>query len=92
MNIFSEIYGTYFRIAAKLLEKEITDEKTVRDTIMKEGFRDSILFLPQKLIPSDSDWGLFSRTDDGKLRRITKRSPVKVMTLLQKSEKMYGKS
>ena len=30
MNIFSEIYGTYFRIAAKLLENEVTDEKNVR--------------------------------------------------------------
>ena len=84
MNIFSEIYGTYFRIAAKLLENETTDEKTVRETVMKEGFRDSILFLPQKLLPSDEGWGLFSSTSDGRLRRITQKAPVKVMTLLQK--------
>lgn len=84
MNIFSEIYGTYFRIAAKLLENETTDEKTVRSTILSEGFRDSILFLPQKLLPSDEDWGLFSSTSDGRLRRITKNPPVKVLTLLQK--------
>lgn len=84
MNIFSEIYGTYFRIAAKLLEKEVTDDKTVRDTVQREGFRDSVLFLPQKLIPGDEDWGLFSRTSDGKLRRITNYPPVKVLTKLQK--------
>lgn len=84
MNIFSEIYGTYFRIAAKLLENGTTDEKTVRSVIIKEGFRDSILFLPQKLLPSDSDWGLFSRAEGGRLRRITKNAPVKVLTLLQK--------
>ena len=36
MNIFSEIYGTYFRIAAKLLEKEVTDDKIVRDTVQRE--------------------------------------------------------
>ena len=84
MNIFSEIYGTYFRIAAKLLENEITDEKTVRETVLRDGFRDSVLFLPQKLIPSGEDWGLFSRTADGKLRRITKNAPVKVLTKLQK--------
>ena len=84
MNIFSEIYGTYFRIAAKLLESEYTDEKTVRETVKREGFRDSVLFLPQKLIPGDEDWGLFSRTDEGKLRRITKYPPVKVLTRLQK--------
>ena len=84
MNIFSEIYVTYFRIAANLLESERTDEKTVHETVMYEGFRDSVLFLPQKLIPSSEDWGLFCRTDDGLLERITKKAPVKVLTELQK--------
>ena len=85
MNIFSEIYGTYFRIAAKLLENEVTDEKTVNETVLREGFRDSVLFLPQKLIPNGEDWGLFNRTADGRLRRITKNAPVKILTKLQKS-------
>lgn len=84
MNIFSEIYGTYFRIAAKLLENEVINEKTVRETVQREGFRDSALFLPRKLIPGSEDWGLFSRTPDGNLRRITKNPPVKVLTKLQK--------
>ena len=85
MNIFSEIYGTYFRIAAMLLERETTDEKTVRETVQREGFRDSVLFMPQKLIPGDEDWGLFTRTSDGVLKRITKYPPVKLLTKLQKS-------
>ncbi|MBO5164689.1 MAG: WYL domain-containing protein [Ruminococcus sp.] len=84
MNIFSEIYGTYFRIAAKLLENEVTDEKTVSETVRREGFRDSVLFLPRKLIPNGEDWGLFSRTPDGDLKRITKNAPVKTLTKLQK--------
>ena len=49
MNIFSEIYGTYFRIVAMLLENEVTDEKTVRETVQREGFRDS--GLPMRQIP-----------------------------------------
>ena len=84
MNLFSEIYGAYFRIAAKLLESEVTDEKAVNDEVQRGGFRDSVLFLPQKLIPSESDWGLFSRMSDGRLKRITKKAPVKVLTKLQK--------
>ena len=84
MNIFSEIYGTYFRITAKLLENELTDEKTVRDTVMREGFKDTLLFLPQKLIPGSESTGLFQRTEDGKLRRITKEPPVKLLTGIQK--------
>ncbi|WP_019680402.1 WYL domain-containing protein [Ruminococcus flavefaciens] len=84
MNIFSEIYGTYFRIAAKLLENKVTDEKTVRETVQREGFRDSVLFLPQKLIPGGEDWGLFRRGENNTLCRITKKAPVKVLTKLQK--------
>ena len=80
MNLFSEIYGAYFRIAAKLLESEVTDEKAVNDEVQRGGFRDSVLFLPQKLIPSESDWGLFSRMSDGRLKRITKKAPVKVLS------------
>ena len=82
MNIFSEIYGTYFRIAAKLLEKDVTDEKTVRETVLRDGFRDSVLFLPQKLIPGGEDWGLFRRDEDKSLSRLTKKAPVKVLTKL----------
>lgn len=84
MNIFSEIYGTYFRIAARLLENEVTNDKMIRETVQREGFRDSVLFLPQKLIPGSEDWGLFSRTTDGNLKRITKNPPVKMLTKLQK--------
>ena len=76
MNIFSEIYGTYFRIAAKLLENEVTDEKTVRENVLLNGFRDSVLFLPQKLIPGAEDWGLFRRASDNTFRRITKKAPL----------------
>lgn len=85
MNIFSEIYGTYFRITAKLLENEMTDDKTVRDTVGSLGFKDTLLFLPQKLIPSGEDYGLFRRTESGALERITKNAPLKILSGIQKS-------
>ena len=85
MKIFSEIYGTYFRITSKILSEAYTDDKTVRDIIMKEGFRDSVLFLPQKLIPGSEDWGLLERLPDGRLKRIIKNKPVEILTSLQKS-------
>lgn len=84
MSIFSEIYGTYFRIAAKLMENEFTDEKTIRETIQSDGFRDSVLFLPQKLIPTSESWGFFNRETDGKLRRITKKAPTRTLTGLHR--------
>lgn len=83
-ELFSEIYGTYFRIAAKLLSRRTVDEKTVYEIVSSDGFRDSSLFLPQKLIPGGEDWGLFRKDHDGMLERITKSAPVKTMSMLQK--------
>lgn len=87
MNIFSEIYGAYFRITAKLLSRENLSDSDVNDLIRQEGFRDSVLFLPQKLIPQKdgSDWGLLKRNKDGSLSPVTQSKPVSFMTALRKS-------
>lgn len=85
MTIFSEIYGTYYRIAALLTERESLSDKEVYDIIAAEGFRDSALFLPQKLLPrtDGTDWGLLRRGEDGLLYPAVGRHP-RVLTLLQK--------
>lgn len=86
MTIFHEMYGAYFRIAAKVLGQPEISEQALRQIVQREGFRDSVLFVPQKLIPQQdgSDWGLLRRTDSGRLRRITKHAPQMPLTLLQK--------
>lgn len=86
MNIFSEIYGSYFRITAKLMKKEQLSDNEIINVVNNEGFRDSILFLPQKLIPQkdNSDWGLFKRNADDTLSPVIKNKPVSPMTTLQK--------
>ena len=86
MAVFSEIYGAYYRIAARAMrEKTVTDDE-VYELIRSLGFRDSALFLPQKLLPQNdgSDWGLLRRNADGSLSRITENPPPAVLTLLQK--------
>lgn len=87
MNIFSEIYGSYFRITAKLMKKEQLSDNEIINVVNNEGFRDSILFLPQKLIPQkdNSDLGLFKRNTDDTLFPVIKNKPVSPMTTLQKS-------
>lgn len=86
MPIFSEIYGAYFRIAAKLMDSASVTEKQIMTHTANEGFRDSILFLPQKLIPQNdnSDWGLFKRNSNGTLSPIIKHTPISIMTDLRK--------
>ncbi len=86
MAVFSEIYGAYYRIPARAMrEKTVTDDE-VYELIRSLGFRDSALFLPQKLLPQNdgSDWGLLRRNADGSLSRITENPPPAVLTLLQK--------
>lgn len=88
MNIFSELYGAYFKTAASLLsrrDKPVT-EADINEAIREHGFRDSALFLPKKLIPQkdNSDWGLFRKTDGG-FTPVTKNPPPDILTGLQKS-------
>lgn len=85
MNIFSEIYGAYYRTAAVLLEKCGVTEKDVYSVINDEAFTDSALFIPLKLIPKNgaSDWGLL-KEKDGKYVSVLKHKPARIVTLLQK--------
>lgn len=85
MTIFSEIYGAYYRIAARLLSLGSVSDSGVYDVIREDGFRDSALFLPQKLLPQNdgSDWGLLKRGEDGLLHAVVE-APPRVLTKLQK--------
>lgn len=86
MTLFHEIYSLYFRIVTHILGRvEITDAQ-LQEIIQKEGYKDSVLFLPQKLIPQKdgSDWMLLRRTDQGTLRSILGHKPQRTVTKLQK--------
>lgn len=91
MNIFSEIYGAYFRTVEKILSISCKNEisrNEIYDIIRTEAFRDSMLFIPQKLIPDKddlSDWGLLKSSSAGGYRAVTKDPPPKIVTALQKS-------
>ena len=86
MMLFHEMYGAYFRIAEKVLSQPEISAQALKSIAAKEGFRESAMFVPQKLIPqaNGSDWGLLCRTESDNLRRITKHAPQMPLTLLQK--------
>ena len=56
MNIFTEIHSAYYKAAQAVLTEQaetvepITD-KRIREIISEYGFKDSALFIPEKLIP-----------------------------------------
>lgn len=86
MNIFSEIYGAYYRAAAKIMEREKISAEEINDIISQEAFRDSMLFLQPKIIPQKdgSDWGLLYKNDDGSFSPVIKNKPAKIITDIQK--------
>lgn len=86
MMLFHEMYGAYFRIAARVLGEAPLNVQRLQYIVAEEGFRDSVLFVPQKLIPQKdgSDWGLLRQNPDGTLSAVTKHPPVMPLTLLQK--------
>lgn len=86
MNIFSEIYGAYYRAAAKIMEREKISAEEINGIISEEAFRDSMLFLQPKIIPQKdgSDWGLLRKNDDGSFSPIIKNPPAKIITDAQK--------
>lgn len=87
MNLFSEIYGAYFRIAARALSRGTVTDREVREIIAESGFADSMLFVPDKLIPDKSGyspWRLLKRDQDGALSSVLRNAPPKPLTTLQK--------
>lgn len=87
MNLFSEIYGAYYRTAAGILERERVSRREIESIISEEAFRDSMLFIEPKLFPQKdgSDWHLLIRNEDGSFSRRTRLPPPKIITDIQKS-------
>lgn len=88
MKLFSEIYGAYFRCAERILSEGEVNEKRLREIVTETAFRDSLLFIPEKLIPNkagNSSWGLLKRGENGKLCSVLSKAPPRIITNLQKS-------
>lgn len=85
MPLFSEVYGAYFRTVERILQRETITKREIDSIIREEAFRDSFLFLPQKISPdSPESWGFLKSETDGNLSRITKNPPPQFVTTLQK--------
>ena len=85
-NIFSEIYGAYFRAACRALEKDVISESEINSIISEEAFADSALFLPKKLIPrkDGSDWHLLKENGGKCFSSVLAHKPRHIITSMQK--------
>lgn len=79
--LFSEVYGTYYNVLAKLLEKAVEGELTREsmDAIIRhQGFEESILTIPEAL--ECENWPLLKKD----LSTPLEHKPTMPLTLLQK--------
>lgn len=88
MKLFSEVYGAYFRCTERILSEGELTEKRLREIVSESAFRDSLLFIPEKLIPDkdgNSPWGLLKSPGKGRLCSVLTKAPPRIITNLQKS-------
>ena len=79
--LFSEVYGTYYNVLAKLLEKAVEGsltKETMQDIIREKGFEESILSIPQAL--QSQTWPLIREDFSTPLEH----KPTMPLTALQK--------
>ena len=80
-DIFSEVYGTYYNILAKVLDQAISGALTLeqlRRIVYKEGYEESALELLPPL--TDERWMLLTK----ELKTPLKHRPTMPLTLMQK--------
>lgn len=85
MEFFSEIYGCYYKIVAKILERAETDAvsgQEIIDITERLGFAESSLTVPHKLC--SGQWPLLEKTENGEYYSRLDHRPQMPLTLLQK--------
>lgn len=79
--LFSEVYGSYYNVVAKVLEKAVQgdlSEKDINDIVLEKAFGESILNIPNAL--KNGSWKLINSDMESPLIEI----PSMPLTLLQK--------
>ncbi|MCM1578827.1 MAG: WYL domain-containing protein [Ruminococcus sp.] len=95
MNIFTETESAYYKAAEEILALQMTEntpvtERRISEIISRTAFKDSALFIPEKLIPKadgGSPWGLLkpSPEADGGFVSVLSRKPKRILSAIQKS-------
>lgn len=82
MELFSEIYGLYYRITADILQKAPLTRQEVQQAAQTEGFEESVLYLIPKLLDRGG-WRLLEEKDGKFASRLEHpvRVPVSLLEL-----------
>ena len=80
MELFSEIYSSYYTVVAQILTKSHISEKEMTQLIQKNAFSESAMYLIPQL---KSNWSLLSEKE-GTYKSNLKKTPEMPLTILQK--------
>ncbi|MCQ2358883.1 MAG: WYL domain-containing protein [Phascolarctobacterium sp.] len=83
MEIFSEIYGKYYRIMSRLLKNGTQTAAQMHDTIHKSGFGETELYFEPSI--REESWPLFRKNSSGDYEPIVKTGQTLPPTLLEKA-------
>lgn len=82
MELFSELYGCYYRVVSQILKNAPLSEQQISHLIDSNAFQESLLYLMPKLCKEDG-WGLLTKQHDQYLSPLT-FEPTIPITLLEK--------
>ena len=85
MELFSEIYGCYYKIVAEILKragKDSISKQKILDITEQFGFAESVLTVPDKIF--SSQWNLLTKTETNTFVSRLKHDPQIPLTMLQK--------
>lgn len=82
MELFSEIYGVYYKIVADILKQAPLSKDAIKKVVDQSGFGESVLHLLPKLLDQQA-WPLLSE-QDGQWKSKLTHPPLQPFTLLEK--------
>lgn len=85
MELFSEVYGIYYQIVSKILERAHSEEisrQEIMDITEHLGFEESVLTVPDKLC--SGEWNFLEKSEAGTYTSRLENVPQFPFTLLQK--------
>ena len=85
-QLFHEVYGKYYQLLTKLLNRESSTEAEIRRLVQQEGYGETAFSIMPALLSQEDNWHLLFKEEgeEQTYRRVTKGPITRPLTLLEK--------